>query len=203
VQFFFNPGRKDLNPMYLEQKEELINRLEANITDYVVKLSTGQKMSEAQSNYASTLLQAVGDLERIGDHADNIVELAIYSKEKNIAFSEEAQASIRSMAELTEETLGMALAALENSDRALARKVIKNEVIIDNLEKEFRYGHIMRLNEGTCSGFEGSVFLDMLSNMERIGDHSVNIAEYVLGEMGAIERQKVKMASQKIAMDQS
>jgi len=203
VQFFFNPGSKDLNPMYLEQKEELINRLESNITDYVVKLSADKKMSEEQSNYASTLLQATGDLERIGDHADNIVEMAIYSKENNVAFSEEAQASIRSMAELTEETLGMALNAMENGDHSLARKVIKNEVIIDNLEREFRYGHIMRLNEGVCAGSEGPVFLDMLSNMERIGDHAVNIAEYVLGDMGAIERQKVKMASKAIAMEES
>ncbi|MFZ5643083.1 MAG: Na/Pi cotransporter family protein [Bacillota bacterium] len=203
VQFFFSPGSKELNPMYLEQKEELIDRLDSSITDYVVKLSADKKMSEEQSNYASSLLHAVNDLERIGDHADNIVELAIYAKENNIHFSEEAQASIRSMAELTEETLGMALTALENDDKLLARKVIKNEVIIDNLEKEFRSGHVMRLNDGACTGFEGSVFLDMLSNMERIGDHAVNIAGYVLGEMGAIERQKVKQASAAIAHDMS
>jgi len=202
VQFFFNPGSKDLNPMYLEQTEELINRLESNITDYIVKLSADKKMSEEQSNYASTLLQATGDLERIGDHADNIVELAIYCKENNVTFSEEAQASIRSMAELTEETLGMALTALENGDHSLARKVIKKEVVIDNLEREFRYGHIMRLNEGICIGSEGPIFLDMLGNMDRVGDHAVNIAEYVLGDMGAVERQKVKMASNAIAMEQ-
>lgn len=202
VQFFFNPGGKELNPMYLEQREELINRLDANITDYIVKLSAKQKMTEEQSNYASTLLQAVNDLERIGDHADNIVELAVFGRESHITFSEEALASVRSIAELAEETLGMALTSLENSDLPLARKVIKNEVIIDNLEKEFRYGHIMRLNEGLCSGAEGTIFLDMLSNIERIGDHAVNIAEYVLGDMGAIERQKVKIASKTIAMEQ-
>lgn len=200
VQFFFNPGSKDLNPMYLEQKDELINRLQHNITDYIVKLSSNKIMSEEQSNYASTLLQVTGDLEQIGDHANNIVELAIYGKENNAAFSEEAQASIRSMAELTEETLSMALAAMENDDHSLARKVIKNEVIIENLEREYRYGHIMRLNEGICSGFVGPILLDILSNMERIGNHAVNIAEYVLGDKGATERQKAKMSSKAIAM---
>ncbi len=200
VQFFFNPRSKDLNPMYLEQKEELINRLDNDITDYLVKLSADKKMTEDQSNYATTLLQVVTDLERIGDHADNIVELSIYSMENKITFSDEAVASIRSMAELTEKTLNMALKALETGDSFMARQVIRNEVVIDNLEKEFREGHIMRLNEGLCGGAEGSVFLDLLSNMERIGDHSVNIAEYVLGEMGAIERQKVKMASKAIAI---
>ena len=138
-------------------------------------------------------MQAAHDLERIGDHADNIVELAVYEKENNIVFSYEAKASIRSMAELTEETVGMALVAMENHDVDLARKVLKNEVVIDNLEKEFRYGHIMRLNEGKCTGFEGSVFLDILSNMERIGDHAVNIAEYVIGETGPLERQRAKL----------
>lgn len=199
VRFFFNPKDKEVNPMYLEQKEELINRLDAVITDYLVKLSANKTMTEEQSNHASTLLQAVNDLERIGDHATNIVESSIYSMENKVVFSEEALASIRTMAELTEETLNMALKALENNDRSLARLVIKNEVIIDNLEKEFRYGHIMRLNEGLCAGAEGSIFLDLLSNMERIGDHAVNLAEYVLGRMGAVERKEVKLTSAKIA----
>ncbi|TYO95968.1 Na/Pi cotransporter family protein [Desulfallas thermosapovorans] len=199
VQFFMNPKSKELNPLYLEQKEELINRLDTNITDYLVKLSSSKKMNEDQSNYAQTLLQAINDLERIGDHADNIVELAVYSVEHKIKFSDEAMASVRSMARLTGETLDAALKALQTSDRSLARQVIKNDVVIDNLEKEFREGHIMRLNEGICTGTEGSVFLDLLSNMERVGDHSVNIAEYVLGQMGAVERLEVKMASKRIA----
>lgn len=159
-------------------------------------------MNEDQSNYAQTLLQAVNDLERIGDHADNIVELAIYSVEHKIKFSDEALASIHSMAELTGETLRLALKALETGDHTLARQVIRNEVIIDNLEKEFREGHIMRLNEGICTGTEGSVFLDLLGNMERVGDHAVNIAEYVLGQMGATERMEVKIVSKRIAEDE-
>lgn len=200
IRFFFNPKDKEVNPMYLEQREELINRLDSSITDYLVKLSANKMMSEEQSNYASTLLQAVNDLERIGDHAENIVELTVYSMENKIAFSEEAQASIKMMAELTQDTLHMALKALKNNDQSLARLVIKNEVILDNLEKEFRFGHIMRLNDGLCSGAEGSVFLDILSNMERVGDHAVNLAEYVLGKMGAVERQQVKLTSMKIAL---
>ncbi len=200
VEFFFNPQNREINPMYLEQEEELINRLDAEITDYLVKLSADNKLTVDQSNYTTTLLQAVSDIERIGDHSDNIVELTIYSVENRIKFSGEAKASIRAMAELTGETLDMALKALETGDREIARQVIKNEVIVNNLEKEFREGHIMRLNEGLCSGAEGSVFLDILGNMERIGDHAVNIAEYVLGEMGAIERQKVKIASKMIAL---
>lgn len=203
LEFFFNPRNKELNPMYLEQKEELINRLDNDITNYLVKMSGDNKLTVDQSNYTTVLLQAVSDLERIGDHADNIVELTVYGMENRISFSDEARASIRAMAELTAETLEMALKALETGDRALARQVIRNEVVIDNLEKEFREGHIMRLNEGICTGAEGSIFLDILSNMERVGDHAVNIAEYVLGNMGALERQKVKVASKLIAAEES
>ena len=200
VRFFFNTKDKEVNPMYLEQKEDLINRLDSVITDYLVHLSANKTMTEEQSHHASTLLQAVNDLERIGDHAVNIVESAIYSTENKIVFSEEARASIQTMADLTSKTLNMALKAFENNDFALARQVIKNEVIIDNLEKQFRFGHIMRLNDGECSGSEGTVFLETLSNMERIGDHAVNLAEYVLGRMGTLERQEVKKTSLKIAL---
>lgn len=200
IRFFFNPKDKEVNPMYLEQKEELINRLDSVITDYLVRLSANKTMSEEQSHHASTLLQAVNDLERIGDHAVNIVESAVFSMENKIVFSEIAQANLHSMAELTEKTLNMALEAFKNNDHDLARQVIKNEVLIDSMEKEFRFGHILRLNEGKCSGSEGSIFLDMLSNIERIGDHAVNLAEYVLGRMGTLERQQVKQTSMNIAL---
>ncbi|MBM7854088.1 phosphate:Na+ symporter [Desulfohalotomaculum tongense] len=199
VKFFFNTKDKELNPLYLEQREQLINTLEEEITNYVTSLTSGVKLTQEQSNYASTLLHAVNDLERIGDHADNIVELSIYAVENKVSFSEEALESIKAMAQLTSETLRLSLEALENNDHDLARKVIQNEVIIDNLEREFRQGHIARLNERKCTGIAGAVFIDMLSNLERIGDHSVNIAEYVLGDMGAVERTKVKYSSSKIA----
>ncbi len=199
IRFFFNTKDKELNPMYLEQKEQLINRLDEDITDYIVKLTSNKKMTEDQSNYASTLLHAVTDLERIGDHADNIVELAIYAVENKVVFSKEALDSITSMADITANTLRLSLEALEDNDHDKARKVIQNEVVIDNLEREFRQGHIARLNEGECTGVCGAVFLDMLSNMERIGDHALNIAEYVLGDMGAVERRQVKYSISAIA----
>lgn len=200
IKFFFNTKDKELNPMFLEQQEQLINRLDEEITNYITNL-TSQNLTRNQSNYALTLLHAVNDLERIGDHADNIVELAVYAVENKVSFSQEALKSIKEMASLTGETLQLSLKALEKNDHELARKVIKNEVVIDNLEREFRQGHIERLNEKKCSGIAGAVFLDLLSNMERIGDHSVNIAEYVLGDMGSVERRKVKSSSRSIAYD--
>ncbi|WP_031514654.1 Na/Pi cotransporter family protein [Desulfofalx alkaliphila] len=199
IRFFFNTKDKELNPMYMEQREQLINKLDEEITNYVVQLTSEKRLTTEQSNYSTTLLHAVNDLERIGDHADNIVELGIYATENKVTFSEEAVKSVYAMAKLTEETLKLSLEAFEHNDHELARKVIQNEVIIDNLEREFRQGHIERLNEKICSGIGGALFLDLLSNMERIGDHAVNLAEYVLGDMGTIERRQVKYYSSMIA----
>lgn len=193
IKFLFNTKDKDVNPLYMEQTEQLINKLDEEITNYVVKVTSTNRLNEEQSNYTSVLLHAVNDLERIGDHSDNIVELAIYAVENKVTFSNEALESIKSMYELTHETLELSLEALRNNDHDLALKVVRNEVKIDSLERQFREGHIHRLNEGQCiSVAAGAVFIDVLSNMERIGDHAVNIAEYVLGEMGAIERGFVK-----------
>lgn len=192
IKFFFNPKDKEINPLFLEQTEELINRLEEQITNYVVKVTSENRLTEEQSNSASILLHAVNDLERIGDHADNIVELTIYGMECKISFSHEALESLRTMAELTSSTVELSLQALMEQNHELARNVIKNEAIIDSLERQFREGHIQRLNEQECVGVCGSVFLDMLGNMERVGDHAANLAEYVLGETGTIERRHAK-----------
>ncbi|MEG6615603.1 Na/Pi cotransporter family protein [Peptococcaceae bacterium 1198_IL3148] len=200
IKFFFDTKDKEVNPLYMEQTEQLINKLDEEITNYVVRVTAENRLTEEQSNYSSVLLHAANDLERIGDHADNIVEQAIYAVEHKLTFSEEALNSIKNMYELTHETLELGLEALRNNDQDLARKVIQNEVIIDSLERQFREGHIYRLNEGQCSGVAaGTVFLDILSNMERVGDHAVNIAEYVLGEMGALERRYVKSKTSQIA----
>lgn len=87
------------------------------------------------------------------------------------------------MIDLTVETYQLALDSLEKSDEDLANKVIENEKVIDKLERDYRKSHLKRLNNGSCLGSAGVVFLDMISNLERVGDHSVNIAQAVLGEL--------------------
>lgn len=190
LQLFYHPTIKEQDLINLNHMERTVDTIERDINSYLVKISSSQKISEEQSNYVSSLSQIAHDLERIGDHSDNIVELAVYEKENNIKFTDEAIASIEQMSLLTEETFNLSLLAFEKNDKQLAKKVLKNEIVIDNLEKEFRYGHIRRMNEGRCSGFEGSVFLDILGNMERIGDHCVNIAEYVIHVIESKEKNK-------------
>ncbi len=188
LQLFYNLSFGEDTLKDLAAREEQIDKLEEDIIRYLVKLSSAQKISQQQSEYVASLTQLAHDLERIGDHADNVVELAVYGKQNNIRFSKTAEEHVHTMADLVEKTVKLAVDSLREGDSQLARKVLQNEDIIDQLEKEYRYGHISRMNIGKCSGFEGSVFLDILSNMERIGDHSVNIAEYVIQGLAYSEK---------------
>ena len=126
-------------------------------------------------------MMAVGDIERIGDHAQNIVELGEYASAHGLTFSDNALAHLEKMTEQVKEIILLSLEALEKEDIQLAQKVIEKDNIIDDMERDLRKAHIARVNARTCNGNVGAVYLDVLSNLERIGDHSVNVAGYVIG----------------------
>ncbi len=162
------------------QLEDAINNLDRKITDYLVLISRSE-MSSAESEEHSMLMDTVRDIERIGDHFENVVELVGYQLTNKVKLTDSAKKDLEDMFELTIQTLKDAIAALDDKDTALASKVLKSEEQIDKMERTLRKKHIMRINEGSCTGSAGIVFVDIISNLERIGDHSVNIAEAVLG----------------------
>jgi phosphate:Na+ symporter len=178
TNFFFNKDEK-VAKLAL-QKEELVNELDRKIIEYMVQIQQND-LTEHESSKASILMQTVNDLERIGDHAENIVELAEFSHSHKVDFSEDAVRDLREMLTLADETVGKALYALEHEDQSAAEEVLRCEAELDRMEQIFRKAHINRLNQGLCSGNSGAVFIDLLSNLERIGDHSKNIAQYILG----------------------
>lgn len=163
------------------QYEEAIDRLDAEITDYLVQL-TGSNMAASESNELNLLLNTIRDIERVGDHAENIIELLDARNAKKVKLTPDAIEELNAMFELTQDTLQEALDALYRNDKPLAMHVLASEKKIDQMERELRKSHINRLNEKQCSGDAGIFFVDIASNLERIGDHSVNIAEAVLGE---------------------
>lgn len=163
------------------QYELAINNLDREITDYLVKISA-RSLSATDSNLHSTLLNAVRDIERIGDHMENIVELKDYQKANKVTLSDIALADLNEMFELTYSTLEEAMDSLEKDDLDKAHDVLKHEELIDKMERKLRKQHIQRMNDGECSGAAGIIFVDIISNLERIGDHSVNIAEAVIDE---------------------
>ncbi|WLD92086.1 Na/Pi cotransporter family protein [Alkalihalobacillus sp. AL-G] len=163
------------------QYEEAINNLDQRITDYLVKLSS-YTLTAHDSEQHSILMDSVRDIERIGDHMENIIELIEYQLAHKVVISDKAFSDLEEMFQLTMSTIDEAFMAMEHDDKEKAQKVVKMEDAIDKMERTLRKQHILRLNEGKCSGAAGIVFVDILSNLERIGDHAVNIAEYVLGE---------------------
>ncbi|TFD92299.1 Na/Pi cotransporter family protein [Jeotgalibacillus sp. R-1-5s-1] len=162
------------------QVEDAINNLDKKITEYLVKLS-GSSLSAQESERHSILMDTVRDIERIGDHFENVIELVDYQQANKVKLTEDAMEDLHEMFTLTVEAVSQAMEALDSNDHALARSVAEKEDLIDKMERKFRKKHIVRLNEGRCSGQAGIVFVDIVSNLERIGDHSSNIAEAVLG----------------------
>lgn len=162
------------------QLEDAINNLDRKITDYLILISRSE-MSTAESEEHSMLMDTVRDIERIGDHFENVVELVGYQITNKVKLTDSAKQDLQEMFDLTIQTLIDAIAALDDKDTSLASKVLRSEEQIDKMERTLRKKHILRINEGSCTGSAGIVFVDIISNLERIGDHSVNIAEAVLG----------------------
>lgn len=164
-----------------EQLEEAINNLDRVTTEYLVVLSK-ESLSGADSKLHHSLFDNIRDIERIGDHVENLVELTQYKETHRVKFSDEAELELKEMFNLVLDTVSLAIMALEKQSKDFANGVIQNEDRIDELERVLRKRHILRLNNGECSGSAGIVFADIISNLERIGDHAVNIADSILEE---------------------
>lgn len=165
----------------VKQKEGVINKVCDSVSEYLVELCS-YNLNDRDSETVTSLLNTISDMERIGDHAENVVELAEEMANEGISFSETA---LTELAEMTEATLGSydnAIRALELDDVQYAVKTTYLEDRVDRMEKELRAGHITRLSNAECSVSAGIHFLDLLGNLERVSDHAMNIAQVVLNE---------------------
>ncbi|TCT16187.1 phosphate:Na+ symporter [Natranaerovirga pectinivora] len=165
-----------------KENEKHINKIERLITDYLVKISN-TSINEHQKQIVNNLFNSINDIERVGDHAENIAELAEYHMANDLYLSDDALQELTQMIQKTIETIELAIDARENEDIEAIRKVIQNEEIVDTLEEELRERHIKRLSQNLCTATTGVVFLDTISNLERISDHALNIAYYVKDEI--------------------
>lgn len=162
-------------------QEQKINKLQKEISEYLVQLSNAS-LSDSQHNQINIYFNNIGDIERIGDHAENIVELAQEKMETGLDFTEIGTSELNLMFSKCQEAFKYAMIAFETRAEEPARKVLLLEDEVDELEARNRQNHIDRLNKGICGTSEGVIFLDAISNLERVSDHSSNLALYVLDE---------------------
>lgn len=161
------------------KSEEKIDRYEDKLGTYLVKIS-GNSLSLQDSHEVSKLLHSIGDFERIGDHAVNILETAQELYEKKIAFSENALSELDVVVSALHEIIDLAVASFENNDVVFANKVEPLEQVVDNLKNELKRRHVERLRRGDCTIELGFIFSDLLNNYERIADHCSNIAVCII-----------------------
>ncbi len=162
--------------------EENINQMVTILTAFLVEVDN-LSLTEAQHLMIRNLFYTISDVERIGDHSENIAELANTKRKDKIEFSDKGEKDMERMYDITLHTFEAALEARELRSIEAARRASRAEEKVDKLEKDLRDKHIQRLSKGKCVPESGIIFLDILSNMERIADHADNIAEYVMAEV--------------------
>ncbi|EGN42010.1 Na/Pi cotransporter family protein [Eisenbergiella tayi] len=165
------------------QNEKIINEMEKIMTSFLVQVDN-LSLTEEQHQVIKNLFYTVSDLERVGDHAENIAELADNMRKDEVTFSKKGFKDMKLIAEETILALESALKAREFSSASEAMQEADYERNVDKLEDELREKHIQRLSKGKCVPESGVVFLDLISNLERIADHATNIAGYVVSEAG-------------------
>lgn len=159
--------------------EKKVNELSKVTLQYLVKLDKAS-LTNYEKDKLVVLMNALNDIERVGDHADNIGELVLYKIENKVNFSDSANDEVKEMFDETLEVYKETLTAIKTIDCDDCDRVIVNDNKIDVMYRDLRKNHIERLNNYVCEPNSGVIFLDIISNLERIGDHSSNIAESIL-----------------------
>jgi len=159
--------------------EEKTDHYEDILATYLVKLSS-LKISPADSNKAAMLLKSLNDFERIGDHALNLLESAEELNEKGLTLSDTARQELDVLLRAVGEIVELSFSAFYHNDLQKAYMVEPLEQVIDDLKEHMRVHHILRLQQGNCSIETGFIWSDLLTALERVGDHCSNIAGSVV-----------------------
>ncbi len=164
------------------QEEKSIDRLAKKLSKYLVQVSS-LSLTEQQHMIVNHLFYTVSDIERIGDHAENIAELAKYKIENHIEFSDTAHEELKGLMSYVSSSLDYSIKARTEMSWEAVQKAKEYEDLVDYVESELREKHIERLAKNLCKPTSGVVFLDLLTNLERISDHADNMSSYVKKEL--------------------
>jgi phosphate:Na+ symporter len=165
----------------VSKKEEALDNFQAEITRYLVELSQ-RPLEPWMAGELPVLLHSVNDLERVGDHAVNISEIAQRKIDQKQTFSPEAMAEIDRMKTEVNFMFSDVLKAVEENDSDAAQHAMEHEKTINRIQIDARRDHIERLSKGNCDAMAGLTFIDYINNMEKIGDHLSNVAEGAMDE---------------------
>ncbi len=173
MEAFFDGDQSKIDQVY--QTEKYIDYLSHEITDYLVDVNQRQ-LPVSDSQKIGGLFQVVNDIERIGDHAENIADAAVRMKEQNLSFTKKATREIQDMFEKDMRILVCALEMFETEDRSHMQEILRIEEEVDQMEIDLQNSHIRRMAKGKCSPESGLVFTDLVTGLERVADHATNIA---------------------------
>ncbi len=161
------------------QLEDELDRFEDKLGTYLVKLSS-QALSSQDSQVVAKILHAIGDFERLGDHACNLVKVAKEIYQKKVIFSPGATQEVKVLTDAIQEILNLTACAYDGDSVELAAKVEPLEQVIDGLTSRIKDNHIRRLQNGTCTIEGGFILADLLNNYERVSDHCSNVAVAII-----------------------
>ncbi len=171
-------ARKKLGAV--RRTEDFIDMMQLEITSYLTALSR-RNLSDEVSIELPVLLHTVNDLERVGDHAVNIVEIGERKIGQKLSFSDSALGEADVLRKEIDQMFDHVIAALERNDLKEARAALVNESHLNRMQMDFRRSHVERMTEGVCTPEAGLVFIDLVDNVEKIGDHLTNIAQAIIG----------------------
>ncbi len=165
----------------IKKREDVVDLLEKEISEYLVPV-TRLKLSMKQSHEVGGILQCVSDIERMGDHCENLLKLARKRYRKKLPFSSEAMNDIIAIGTVVKNFIIMLQAHIFDSTGEIMLQADEYDKKISALRKKIRKGHIRRLNTQDCTVQQGLIYIDMLTSFQRIGDHAYNVAEVFAGE---------------------
>ncbi|MDD5746747.1 MAG: Na/Pi cotransporter family protein [Candidatus Omnitrophica bacterium] len=180
MQGFFHDDVKSLERV--SNKEVAVDNLQEAITNYLMELMQ-HEISPEIANKIPSLLHSINDIERIGDHAENLMELAERKISSSLSFSTEAKQELREMISLIDRMTKAVIRSLDTDTITDAQLVLTLEEQVNKLTQQLRENHINRLSSGKCKVLSGIVFLDIISNFEKIADHLTNVAQAVIGKL--------------------
>ena len=169
-----------LKDVYL--KEDILNTIHREITRHLILISQ-KELSSNQSKRMTNLMNISNHIERTGDHIENIADLTETKINEKLSFSQKAENDLKFIFDKVEQSLNYAITGLKTQNPGLSKHVLDKENEIDLIEEKLRNEHISRLKKQICNPEAGIIYIDILSNLERIGDHAYDISLMVIDEL--------------------